>query len=216
MRRPRRLPVGALALALSVVASCSAKEPEQPAEAEHAPVAMQLLAVLPIEPAPPPNDKGSAPPDEAGLAVTAQLYRVLADQTEFRFIPDLSVSDVLATPALRRADSVKERAEALGKDVGADGVIFGRVFRYDKRVGTERGASQPASVSFELDLVRVSNGEVVWTGHFDETQGPLGSSLFSWLTFWRDGPRWFSASELAGLGVDKLFEDLTESVNAEG
>lgn len=213
--RPRS--VITLALALALITSCGAKEAEQrPAEVEHAPDTMQLLAVLPVEPAVARDGKGSAPPDDAGLAVTAQIYRVLADQTEFRFVPDLTVSDVLSTPALRRADGVNERAEMLGKEVGADGVIFGRVFRYEKRVGTEYGASQPASVSFELGLVRVSNGEVVWKEQFDETQRVLNASLLTWWMFWRDTPRWFSASELAGRGVDKLFEDMVESVNAEG
>ena len=115
--------------------------------------------------APADGAAGAPPPsDDAGLAVTAQIYRVLADQTEFRFVADLAVSDVLATPTVRRAGGVVERAVALGKEVGADGVIFGRVFRFHKRVGTEYGASEPASVWFELGLVSVSSGEVVWTG----------------------------------------------------
>ena len=181
---------------------------------------MQLLAVLPIEPsAAPADDKhGSAPPppDEAGMAVTAQIYRVLADQTEFRFVADLAVSDVLETPAVRRAGGVVERAVALGKEVGADGVIFGRVFRFQKRVGTEFGASEPASVWFELGLVSVANGDVVWKGRFDQTQEPLSANLLNWWMFWRAGPRWVSASELTGLGVDRLFTDMTASVNTEG
>jgi hypothetical protein len=34
--------------------------------------------------------------------------------------------------------------------------------------------------------------------------------------FWRAGPRWISAGELAGLGVDRLFVDMTARVNTEG
>jgi Peptidoglycan-synthase activator LpoB len=180
---------------------------------------MQLLAVLPVEPAPATSDDGTAaapPPPEAGLSVTAQIYRVLADQTEFRFVPDLTVSDVVETPAVRRAGGLIERAVALGKEVGADGVIVGQVFRFQKRVGTEYGVSQPASVWFELALVAVSTGDVAWKGHFDQTQEPLSSNLLNWWMFWRGGPRWFSAGELAGLGVDRLFKDLTSSVNTAG
>jgi hypothetical protein len=185
-----------------------------------APVNMQLLAVLPIEPAAAPADGkdggGPPPPDEAGMAVTAQIYRALADQTEFRFVADLAVSDVLGTPAVRRAGGLVERAVALGKEVGADGVLFGRVFRFRKRVGTQYGASEPASVWFELGLVSVASGDVVWKGHFDQTQEPLTSNLLNWWMFWRSGPRWVSASELAGLGVDRLFADMTASVDTEG
>lgn len=208
-------------LLLLLASACSLlhkQDSEQP-EAT-APVTMQMLAVLPIEPAAAAADDkhGSAPlpPDEAGMAVTAQIYRVLADQTEFRFVADLAVSDVLGTPAVRGAGSVVERAVALGKEVGADGVIFGRVFRFQKRVGTAYGASEPASVWFELGLVAVASGDVVWKGRFDQTQEPLTSNLLTWWMFWRGGPRWISASELAGLGVDRLFADMTESVNTEG
>jgi hypothetical protein len=209
----------AVACAVLGVAGCSwmpwhKKTPQEVA----APPDMQMLAVLPIEPASPPaddEDAGGTPSDDAGLAVTAQIYRVLADQTEFRFVADLAVSDVLTTPAVRRAGDVVERAIALGKEVGADGVIFGRVYRFRKRVGTEYGASEPASVSFDLGLVAVKTGQVVWKGEFDRTQ-QLPSNLFSWWMFWRKGPRWVSASELAGRGVDDLFEDMTDAVNAAG
>jgi hypothetical protein len=180
---------------------------------------MQLLAVLPLEPAAATSADRTAmplPPPDAGLSVTAQIYRVLAEQTEFRFVPDLTVADEMETPEVRHAGSTIERAVALGKEVGADGVIFGHVFRFQKRVGTAFGATQPASVWFEIGLVAVSTGNVVWQGTFDQTQQPLTSNLLNWWMFWRGGPRWFSAGELAGLGVDRLFTDLTASVNRAG
>jgi hypothetical protein len=176
------------------------------------PVHIRTLAVLPIEPA---SDSKTKLAPEAGDSVTAQIYRVLADQTEFKFVADLTIADTVITPEVRNAGGLAERAVALGKQVGADGVIFGRVFRYQKRVGTEFGASEPASVGFELSLVAVPTGEVVWTGSFDETQQPLTSNLFNWWMFWSAGPRWFSAGELAGLGVEKLFDDMSAAVTTE-
>jgi hypothetical protein len=206
-----------VALLASGCGLLSKPDSEQP---EAAPVTMQLLAVLPVEPAAPTAGRSGGttplPPEEAGTAVTAQIYRVLADQTEFRFVADLAVSDVLTTPTVRRAGNVVERAAALGKEVGADGVIFGRVFRFQKRVGTQFGASQPASVWFELGLVSVASGNVVWRGRFDQTQEALTSNFLNWWMFWRAGPRWISAGELAGLGVDRLFVDMTARVNTEG
>lgn len=204
-------PVLAGLVLLALAGGCASKAPETP---EAAPPNMQLLAVLPVETA--AAAAGDAPvPSDAGMVVTAQLYRVLAEQTEFRFVPDLTVADVLETPALRRANSLADRAVALGKEVGADGVIFGRVLRFHKRVGTEYGATEPASVWFELALVSVASGDVVWKGRFDETQEPLSSNLLNWWMFWSAGPRWMSAAELTGLGVDRLFEDLMTAVNTE-
>jgi hypothetical protein len=213
---PRRVSARArlaLVVAAGVVAACGARHPT---DAEHTPVTIQLLAVLPVEVVRAGDAPDAPPPTESGLAVTAQLYRVLAEQTEFRFVPDLTVADAVETPELRSANSLVDRAVALGKDVGADGVIFGRVLRYQKRVGTDLGATQPASVSFDLGLVAVSTGEVLWRGRFDQTQEPLTSNLLKWWMFWRAGPRWMTASELAGLGVDRLFRDMTATVNRLG
>jgi PBP1b-binding outer membrane lipoprotein LpoB len=218
----------AAAVAAVVLVGCASKEapppqatePEAIATAEAVPPSTKLVAVLPIEPAPAPAHDGHppapAPPPDAGLAVTAQIYRALADQTEFRFVPDLTVSDELEVPQVRSAGDLLSRAIALGKDVGADAVVFGRVFRFEQRVGTEYGATQPASVWFELAVVDVARGEVVWHDSFDQTQQPLTSNLLNWWMFWRSGPRWVSAGELAGLGVDRMFGHLTAAVEGDG
>ena len=203
-----------------LVAGCGFFHHGQGGAAAHAPLNLRLVAVLPIEPAAAPAADGrpapSLPSEDGGMAVTAQVYRVLSDHTEFRVVPDLTVADVMTTPSVRHAGSLVDRAVALGKEVGADGVIFGRVFRFQKRVGTEYGASQAASVWFELNLVSVASGEVVWHGDFDQAQEPLASNLLNWWMFWRAGPRWMSAGELAGLGVDRLFDEMTASVTTEG
>ena len=229
MPSPRRSAVAALAvLGFVLLPSCGTKQTppadtaatSTPGESDAAGLPVQaLVAVLPLEAATPPESDGkdaALPAEDAGLAVTAQIYRVLADQTEFRVVPDLTVVDVLTTPDVRRANGVVERAIALGKEVGADDVIFGRVFRFEKRVGTAYVVTHPASVWFELSLVHVSSGEVVWKGDFDEMQGPLGSAWLSWFVFWRDSPHWYSASELAGVGVDRLFSPLAASVEKSG
>ncbi len=199
-----------VALAGVVVASLPGCSARQPLRDE---VSVGLLAVLPIErverepeiwAAQGGRSRPPLPPD-AGAAITAQLYRVLAERTDFRFVPDLTTADALGLPGVRTAPELVGRALALGKAVGADGVIFGRVFRFQERVGTEFGASEAAGVSFELALAAVKTGELIWRGQFDETQEPLSANLLNWWMFWRAGPRWLTARELAGLGVERLF-----------
>jgi len=204
----RRRPLGALALLL-VVAACGAKEPPSP------PLFARVVAVLPFETAP-GADKGEKRGEaKGGDLVTAQVYRYLSQQTTYRIIPDVTVVDTLATPELRRAIGQRERAALLGKATGADGVLFGRVDRFDQRVGTAYGASEPASVKFRISLVGVASGDVVWEGEFDETQESLSANFFDWWMFWESGPRWLSASELAGLGVDRLLDDCRNSLTPE-
>ena len=207
-----RMAIAAFALALC--GACAARTPR----VERAPV--NLLAVLPIEaaqaePDPTARQRAAPPaplPPDAGAAITGQIYRVLAHRSEFRFVPDVAVADALRREAVRQVPDRVARAVALGKAVGAEGVIFGRVSRFRERVGTEFGATQPAAVSFDLGLVVVSTGDVIWEGRFDQTQEPLSANLLNWWMFWRGGPRWFTARELAGLGVERLFEEMKSKV----
>ena len=203
----RRLALAALLLA--TLGACGTKQLPNP------PLFARVVAVMPFETGP-GADKGERRGEaKGGDLVTAQVYRYLSQQTTYRIVPDMTVVDTLATPELRRAIGQKERAVLLGRAVGADGVIFGRVDRFEQRVGTAYGASSPASVKFSISLVGVESGEVVWQGEFDETQEALSSNFFDWWMFWDAGPRWLSASELSGLGVDRLLDDCREALTAE-
>lgn len=204
----RRLLPLALATALAV-AACGSAEPPRP------PLFARVVAVMPFETAPSASKGEKRGEATGGDLVTAQVYRYLSDQTTYLVVPDLTVVDTLATPELRRAIGNRERAIALGKAVGADGVLFGRVERYDNRVGTAYGASEPASVAFKIGLLSPASGDVVWEGEFDETQESLSANFFDWWMFWDKGPRWLSASELSGLGVDRLLKECEQQLTAD-
>ncbi len=167
---------------------------------------VETLAVLPLERDPAPAGKEESVPPGAERIVTAQIYGVLAESPHWRFVPDVTVEQALARipPGLHD----KERARELGRAVKADAVLYGRVERYVERTGGEYGAAKPASVAFELALVSVASGKELWRRRFAQTQQPLTSNLLNFWMFWRAGPRWFSAQELARLGVERLLEDL--------
>src|SRR5262249_53923970 len=122
------------------------------------------------------------------------------------------VSDNLLAPSVHNAPDIRARALALGKVINAQGVIFGTVSRFRERVGTGLGVTRPASVAFDLNLLEVATGKVVWHGQFDETQQPLSSNLFTFWMFWEEGPHWFTARELAGLGVKRLMAQMQSDV----
>jgi hypothetical protein len=204
----------ALVVLAALCAGCSWQE--KPVELRPT----RLMVVLPIEPAPgasqPEAGDEDGPrqplPDDAGMAITGQVYAVLAEASTFRFVPDLTVSDVMKHADVRMAPNLFARAEIVGKEVHADAVIYGSVHRFRERVGTEYGATAPASVSFDLGLIDVASGKVLWQGSFNETQESLSANLFNWWMFWRAGPHWFSARELAGLGVEKLIGEMKRAV----
>ena len=61
---------------------------------------------------------------------------------------------------------------------------------------------------FRSRLVETATGQVLWAGAFDQTQQDLSSNLFDFWMFWSEGPRWFTAAELAHLGVEKLIGEM--------
>jgi hypothetical protein len=182
---------------------------------------IKLIAVLEIQAASPGATSVSAdgeaqrrlPPD-AGRAVTGQIYSVLANRSDFRFVPDLTVSDTSRQPGIA-GGLLLDRARELGKAVASDGVIFGTVTRFDERVGTELGATSPASVSFDLNLLDTASDQIVWHGEYAKTQEALSSNLMQFWMFWESGPRWISARELARLGAQQLLDDMRGSMQLE-
>ncbi len=94
-----------------------------------------------------------------------------------------------------------------GKELGADGILIGYVFRLRERKGRSYSVAKPASVAFDLHLVRVSDGALVWRGSFDRTQSSLMENLGRLSSFYKWGIKWLTAKELATEGVDEILKE---------
>lgn len=189
-----------------LLAACSLLSP-----AKDAPIPpVKLVAVMPLE-----RDELTTQPSVVGVeaareplpagaekVVTAQVYAVLAEAPRWRFVPDLTTESALR--AIPSTDAVEVRAKKLADAVKSDAVLYGSVSRLREREGSEFGARNPASVSFKLAVYSSASAATVWRGQFDQTQEALSSNLLNWWQFWRGGPRWFTAAELARLGVEQL------------
>ncbi len=205
---PRALRSGLVLVLLPTLAACggrttSSEKLEQP---------IGLLAVLPIEREllPDATDASGRPMLEPGaeLAVTAAVYDALASDSNWRFVPDQTVRGVVRR--LLSSTPIAERAVALGKAVNADGVLYGKVWRFQERVGADYGAKHPASVAFDLHLLSVASGKTVWDGTFDQTQQPLSSNILNFWQFWEGGAKFFTVREFTRLGAQRLLRDLAK------
>jgi hypothetical protein len=92
----------------------------------------------------------------------------------------------------------------LGRLQDADAVMVGNLYRFRERVGTSYSVVSPASVAFDLHLIGVSSGRLLWTGHVDETQKSLSENLFEIGSFIKRKGEWVSADEIATSGLDDL------------
>lgn len=144
----------------------------------------------------------------AGVYLTDQTVDLLKRHTDYEIIPGRVSDDLLAalftgnpSPAVTRnllADK--------GRDNDTDAVLVGFVYRFRERVGKGYGAESPASVAFDMHLIRVADSRNLWSAHFNETQQSLGDNLFRLGSFISRGGRWLTAEDLADSGLEEIIE----------
>jgi hypothetical protein len=103
----------------------------------------------------------------------------------------------------------------LGKELNVDFLFIGFLFRFEERIGSSLGVEKPASVAFDLHLLRIRDGVEVWKGRFDETQRPLSENLLKIGSFFRRKASWLTAEELSSVGMDEILRRLPEAKELE-
>lgn len=103
-------------------------------------------------------------------------------------------------------DPPQKVLQEVGSELGVDGIIVGYVSCCRERKGYTYSAEKPASVTFNVHLIRVEDGNLVWRGIFDKTQSSLMEDLLNIASFIRQGGKWVTAKELSEEGVEGLLE----------
>jgi len=99
-------------------------------------------------------------------------------------------------------------AQAVGRSFKADAVLGGYIYRWREREGGNYAVKRPASVAFNLHLIRPSDGAILWKSKYDKTQRSLSENLFDLSTFVEGGGRWMTADKLAMIGLEKLLAQM--------
>ena len=152
----------------------------------------------------------SGPVDPAASPfLTQKLMSILAaePQRDFKL---LTVQEMwnIQSGLSDGAQDIPERTLMVetGKMLDADAVLTGHIYRYIERVGGNLSVQSPASVAFDIHLVRVSDGRVLWTGYFDETQKTLMENMFDISSFFERDGKWVTAEQMASVGLEKIME----------
>jgi hypothetical protein len=126
---------------------------------------------------------------------------------EVELIPPDKVQSVYKRIA---SESLKEPLlnilKKVGRELGADVLAVGYVYRYTERVGYEYSSEHPASVSFEIHLIKTIDGSIIWRGFFDKTQKSLMEDVFQISSFVKGGGKWMTAQQLTEQGMSKIFK----------
>jgi hypothetical protein len=94
----------------------------------------------------------------------------------------------------------------IGESLSADAFLAGYIWRWKERKGAEFAVEFPASVDFDLYLIRLDDKAIVWKYEYDKTQQSLAENFLDLKTFLRAKGTWLSAFELAELGLEQLVE----------
>ncbi|MBW1733619.1 MAG: hypothetical protein JRJ09_02080 [Deltaproteobacteria bacterium] len=146
--------------------------------------------------------------------LTERLFDMLAAQRRWGLIPPGqargAMENFLASDAGTGSTPLK-LIQDVGKTFRADAVLTGQVYRWRERVGSDFGVESPASVAFDLSLIRSSDGAILWRGNYDKTQQSLMENIFDFKTYMKGKGLWLRARGLAQLGLDKMLAEMPGS-----
>jgi len=140
--------------------------------------------------------------------LTDRLISIIKSRKDFEIIPPGQAQGAMSVllSADKKELSERDILVKIGRALYADAVLVGHVYRFKDRVGTSYSVDSPASVAFDIHLIDVSNGSMLWVGHFDETQRPLSENLFQISTFLRRKWSWITAEEMAVSGLEDVLQ----------
>jgi len=142
--------------------------------------------------------------DDASFSLTSRLMTLL-QPLSYTLVPGDDVESILSgMDSDKKMSSELDRYVRLGKQKGVDAVLVGHIFRYTERLGNRYSIQSPASVAFDLHLIRIRDEQIVWLGHFDETQQALTDNLLKADSFFKRGGTWITADELAFSGLEDV------------
>ena len=137
--------------------------------------------------------------------LTRLLQQKMETMGTFKILPLEKVEDALSKSDRRQFELKPMRSFIqLGKTLDMDFVFIGVLFRFEERIGSHIGAEKPASVGFDVHLIRLKDEKMVWIGKFDETQRPLSENILKIGSFVRRKASWLTAEELSSVGMDEM------------
>ncbi len=153
-------------------------------------------------------DTRNVPPEPA-QALTQQIFDKYRNDPRFLIVPQGKCMGFLNNFLARNvSQSQVSLIHSFGKQLGVDAVLYGKLYKYRERIGNNYSVQRPASVGFDLNLIRTRDGAVLWRYNFDKTQQALTENLFDFGFYRSEGMRWLTADELARYGMGKALADL--------
>ena len=148
--------------------------------------------------------------------MTANLFdRLLKDKSYDLISPGQAMGVFSSLVSSDSAPDEIEIFQKIGKAFSSDTVLIGYIYRWREREGTDYAIDRPASVAFDLYLIRSDDGAISWKGRFDKTQRSLMENILDMDTFLKGKGKWMTAETLMELGLADLLEKLPKGVKTQ-
>jgi hypothetical protein len=158
-----------------------------------------------------PGAEPEAGPGEHGVVAA----RVLSEKLAALGVPVIDPDRVAAAATLvGTARPDVDRARRAGARVGAEFAVVGALARYRQRDGSALAARTPASVAYQLIVVRTADRSVVTSDSFEYTQQPLSENLLDLPMFLRGGGRWMTREEILAAALGASAETIAPALRA--
>lgn len=220
--------IAALILSVSACTGAAFRRPlVQPAVStevskDYQPLRLNVIAVYPLELGQ-LGGRASLP----DMLTTEEFVRVLDRESSFELLnatkPELVAraleKDNREKDASGKAEAkslpespMRVRALSFGKELKAQGVIYGRAATETAPSGSAFVASEQAQASLDLFLLDVEQAKIVWQARYHRSQQPLSENLFQLGNESnRPGFRFRSAAELLSQGFGQIAKILEKS-----
>lgn len=149
---------------------------------------------------------------DANLMITRMFTRHLSMNSNFQIVPRGEINELMSS---HNVDSFNRETFPNGisllRNRGIDGAVMGQISRYTERAGNALSVREPASVAFEIYLLNVQNGAVLWSAAFDRTQKALSENVLEVGSFLKGGGTWQTGETLARLGIEEVIKRFPKS-----
>ena len=144
-------------------------------------------------------------PREIVDKMTTSLFSRLVKESGLDLISPNQVRGVFlsiisSSPGMRDM----EVFQRIGEIFSADAVLIGYLYRWRERDGTDYSVNSPASVAFDLYLIRPKDKSILWKAKYDQTQKSLSEDLFDSGTSLKGGGKWLTAETLAEFALTDM------------
>ena len=144
--------------------------------------------------------------------MSGEMYALLVESKDCEII-NFSEIKHLADPALFEDGRSGEinKIQTIGKAFSADVAITGYLYRMRERKGTELAINSPdaaAYASFEIFLISVKDGSILWKEKFDQTQRALNENLLEFKSFLKFKGKWVDVDTLIKFGLKEMADKI--------